>query len=227
MNIYIVRHGQTLFNYLERVQGWSDSPLTSLGEKQGKLVAEYLSDIHFDKIYSSDLKRAKVTAEYIGRKQNKSLNIEKTHLLREAYYGGFEGGPETGPWEPVFVKYGYSPEKILTDFDETLRIVLQEVPNKEVRNIIAANDELSLAENYNQYFERINSFLKILLSVKGIYDNVLVVCHGGTAQLLLELLLEDNTGVTEPRNCSTSIVEMGSINKLITYDETSYMESIR
>jgi len=33
VDIYMVRHRQTLFNYLERVQGWSDSPLTALGIK--------------------------------------------------------------------------------------------------------------------------------------------------------------------------------------------------
>lgn len=54
MKLYFVRHGQTLFNYLQRVQGWSDSPLTALGVEQGKAAANYLSSISFDSIYSSD-----------------------------------------------------------------------------------------------------------------------------------------------------------------------------
>lgn len=226
MNIYIVRHGQTLFNYLERVQGWSDSPLTSLGVEQGKLVAEHLSDISFDKIFSSDLKRAIDTANYIVEEQNTSVTIETTNLLREAYYGSFEGGPETGPWEPVFLEYGYPVEKILTDFDNTLKTVLQEVPNEETRNIIAESDELNLAENYNQYFYRINSFIEELLLSKDEINNVLVVCHGGTAQLLLEILLEDSESITEPDNCSTSIVEVSNQNRLVVFNETLYMDKV-
>ena len=34
--LYMMRHGQTLFNELKRMQGWSDSPLTDLGIRQAK-----------------------------------------------------------------------------------------------------------------------------------------------------------------------------------------------
>ena len=98
MNVYIVRHGQTLFNFLERVQGWSDSPLTDKGVHQAKAVAIHLASIHFDAIYSSDLMRAMHTAEAILEKQNSVTELQTTPLLREAYFGGFEGGAEDGPW---------------------------------------------------------------------------------------------------------------------------------
>lgn len=65
MKLCIVRHGQTLFNYLKRVQGWSDSPLTDLGIRQGNIVADHLSSVSFDRVYSSDLNRAIDTANFI------------------------------------------------------------------------------------------------------------------------------------------------------------------
>ncbi|MBG9983143.1 histidine phosphatase family protein [Aerococcaceae bacterium DSM 111020] len=46
MKIYLVRHGQTLFNLLGRTQEWSDSPLTELGMNQAHQVGKYLKDIN-------------------------------------------------------------------------------------------------------------------------------------------------------------------------------------
>lgn len=227
MDIYIVRHGQTLFNYLERVQGWSDSPLTDLGVCQGKAVGEYLSVVEFDAIYSSDLKRAIDTAKYIKKRQKKQTDILETELLREVYYGGFEGegGLEEGPWTPVFEEYGYSVEDIQTNFGDSLNKVLQEQSNEDIRNIIAESDDMNLAENYNQYFNRINSFSKILLKKE--YNNVLIVCHGGTSQLLLEILLENSSGISEPQNCSTSIVKIKNNQpELLQFNETSYLKKL-
>lgn len=222
MNVYIVRHGQTLFNYLERVQGWCDSPLTELGIWQGKAVGEHLSEVKFDEIYSSDLKRAIDTAKYIKEKQSSNIKIQETKLLREAYYGGFEGGAEEGPWTPVYKEYGYEPEKIRTNFNDSLKEILQNHSNEDIRNIIAKNDELRLAENYGQYFGRINTFSKMLLNKK--HKNVLIVCHGGTSQLLLEILLQDGKNITEPENCSTSIVKIKNNQiKLVQFDDVSYL----
>lgn len=39
--VYLMRHGQTLFNELKKVQGWCDSPLTELGKEQARQVRQY------------------------------------------------------------------------------------------------------------------------------------------------------------------------------------------
>lgn len=224
MNVYIVRHGQTLFNYLERVQGWSDSPLTEKGIKQGKAVAEYLSDTKFDKVYSSDLKRAIETAEFIIDKQQSSVHLQTTPLLREAYYGSFEGGSEEGPWTPVYLEYGFDPKKIKEDFSGSLQKVLENHSNEEIRNIIAENDPLYLAENFHEYWGRINQFTEEKLFPDN-ENNVLVVCHGGTSQLMLEILLSQSKGLVEPDNCSTTIVKIEEkVNRLVKYNNTAYLE---
>jgi len=44
--------------------------------------------------------------------------MSNPHLLRETYYGGFEGGSEEGPWTPMFKKYGYPASAIKTDFEK-------------------------------------------------------------------------------------------------------------
>lgn len=92
MKIYLVRHGQTLFNKKGLVQGWCDSPLTDLGIRQAKNVGESLSSIKFTKGYSSTCERAVDTLDYIlqGR------DIVKQHLkgLKEMNFGYLEGDNE-------------------------------------------------------------------------------------------------------------------------------------
>lgn len=64
--VYLVRHGETMFNQLNKVQGWADSPLTVKGINDLKVTASNLSQVHFDKMYSSDLKRAIDTVHLIA-----------------------------------------------------------------------------------------------------------------------------------------------------------------
>lgn len=66
-----------------------ESVLTELGITQAKETGEKLKHIKFDAIFSSDLVRAKKTAEII--KFDRELMIETSHLLRERAYGHFEG----------------------------------------------------------------------------------------------------------------------------------------
>ena len=63
--IYIVRHGQTEWNSLMRLQGRSDNPLSDDGIAQAKNASYRLKDIPFFAVYSSPLKRAIQTAEIL------------------------------------------------------------------------------------------------------------------------------------------------------------------
>lgn len=40
--LYLMRHGQTLFNQQKKIQGWCDSPLTKQGIEQAKIAKEFL-----------------------------------------------------------------------------------------------------------------------------------------------------------------------------------------
>ena len=61
--IYIVRHGQSVGNLTRTILGHTDLDLTDLGREQAQACARFLSEIRFDKIYSSDLLRALSTAK--------------------------------------------------------------------------------------------------------------------------------------------------------------------
>ena len=61
--LYLMRHGQTLFNLQNKIQGWCDSPLTELGQYQAKVAGQYFKDhqITFDHAYCSTSERCSDT----------------------------------------------------------------------------------------------------------------------------------------------------------------------
>ncbi len=84
----IVRHGETAWNAEHRVQGQLDIPLNEIGLRQAQSVGLALRGERFDAIYSSDLSRARQTAEPIANFLSMKLVIEQD--LRERHYGIFE-----------------------------------------------------------------------------------------------------------------------------------------
>lgn len=87
--IYLVRHGQTEWNALHKVQGSTDNVLNEEGIKQARQVAEKMKNITIDLIISSPMKRAIQTAEIIRR--NRDIPIQIDNRLREREFGTFEG----------------------------------------------------------------------------------------------------------------------------------------
>ncbi|OEF99187.1 hypothetical protein BHF71_09745 [Vulcanibacillus modesticaldus] len=89
--IYMIRHGETDWNRERRYQGQQDIPLNKIGELQAKRLAKRIFDdgIRLNAIYSSDLIRAKATAQKIA--DQFGLNVH-THIgLRERNFGRLEG----------------------------------------------------------------------------------------------------------------------------------------
>lgn len=90
--IYLVRHGESESNKQATIGGHIDSALTEQGKEQVKQTKLKLKGIRFDKVYSSDLKRAVDTAEIIyGKPVPKAHRI---YELRERSFGSLEGRPE-------------------------------------------------------------------------------------------------------------------------------------
>ena len=74
--IYFIRHGQTTYNKVGKLQGILDTPLTTLGKNQAKQAAEKMKDYKFDIIYTSPLTRALFTAKTINKYHNAPLIID-------------------------------------------------------------------------------------------------------------------------------------------------------
>lgn len=87
--ILLARHGESDWNRTKQWQGWADRPLTNLGRAQAEELAARLEDIELDAVYSSDLQRARETAEIVAR--TKGLTVETTADLREVDVGSWSG----------------------------------------------------------------------------------------------------------------------------------------
>ncbi len=87
--ILAIRHGETAWNKDTRIQGQLDISLNETGRWQAERTAQALQDEDLDAIYSSDLARARETAEAIALAQQRPL---ATHTgLRERCFGEFQG----------------------------------------------------------------------------------------------------------------------------------------
>lgn len=87
--IYWLRHGQSLGNLERRFLGHTDLPLTDHGRRQAAAAAAYLAERGIDRIYSSDLLRARETAEPLAERLG--LPVHVMPALREIHAGLWEG----------------------------------------------------------------------------------------------------------------------------------------
>ena len=87
MKLYIIRHGESENNTKGCYTGWAEVNLTERGIEQAKSISPFLSKTKFDRVFSSDLKRAQKTAE----NALPGYEYESTPLLREIDVGTLSG----------------------------------------------------------------------------------------------------------------------------------------
>ena len=90
-NLFLIRHGQSIYNLENRFTGWKDVELTDLGIAQATEAGEILSKITFDLCFTSNLKRAQNTLNLILEKMNQNIKIIKDEALNERDYGNLIG----------------------------------------------------------------------------------------------------------------------------------------
>jgi broad specificity phosphatase PhoE len=87
--ILLARHGETDWNRDGRCQGWDDVPLNEAGREQARELAQRLADVPFDAVYSSDLTRARETAEIVAAPHGVPVAVDPD--LREMDFGSWSG----------------------------------------------------------------------------------------------------------------------------------------
>lgn len=90
--LILIRHGETIWNRQKRYMGHSDVPLNETGVRQAEALAVRLASEPFEAIYSSDLQRARRTAEIIARDSGVAVRLDPR--LRELSFGQWEGTTE-------------------------------------------------------------------------------------------------------------------------------------
>lgn len=94
MKIYLTRHGETVWNVKNWVQGMTDIPLNEKGMRQAELLAEKMFDVHLDVVYTSQLQRSMVTGKMVVERHN-NCRLEVCERLNEMNFGKYEGKVRT------------------------------------------------------------------------------------------------------------------------------------
>lgn len=203
MEIYFVRHGQTIWNVEKIFQGLKDSPLTELGIEQAKKLSKKLENIYFDKIYSTSLKRAFDTANYI--KGNREQEVEIFDDFVEISMGEMEGVRRE-------------------EFEKMYPQQLEAFYN----NQIDYDPSPYGGETFLEIRKRVEKGLKKFIELNKNYKRVLVVSHGATLKVLFHYLsgkpMSELVNEEIPKNTSYTIVKYENGNfKIIDFSNTSHL----
>ena len=121
--IYIVRHGQTGWNAEKRLQGHAQIALNEEGRQTAQILANKVQTMNIEKIISSDLLRAKETAEIINKKLDKEIIYDVR--LRSIDYGTLEGRFIADISQEEWEIYNTTPEQFNAESVESVYIRLK------------------------------------------------------------------------------------------------------
>lgn len=149
-NIYLARHGQTLFNVQHKIQGFCDSPLTTTGIQQAIAARDHLKelDIQFDDAYSSTSERASDTLEILT-----NIPYKRVKELREWHFGSYEGEGEhlnpPLPYNDFFVQFGGESQQDLTK--RIVSAISEIAKNSSGDNILIVSHGAAIANFYRHW----------------------------------------------------------------------------
>ena len=162
---WIVRHGQTNWNQMRRLQGHTDIPLNDHGRREAHDVKAHFANIDLACAYSSDLSRAYETAEIIA--ESKSIQVTKTSRLRERHYGEAEG-------------------KNITELEELFQKERKTAPAIEFKDFLAERLNIQMESKYDLTSRVLNELERLALQHPG--KHILIVTHAGVQRALLQMI---------------------------------------
>lgn len=205
MRLYLIRHGETDWNKELKMQGRADIPLNEYGRSLAVQTAQALSDVCFDRVYTSPLVRAKETAEII--KANRSIPLVEDERIIEIGFGEYEGeglyeDPKHTKLNPAFVHFFSAPALYQADKG---------------------------SETFREVVERTNAFLTELKSNEDLRNQTILVSTHGAAlcAMLLNLKkrpLEQFWDGGVHKNCAVTVVDMEKENYEILQEAVVYYE---
>jgi probable phosphoglycerate mutase len=202
MEIYIVRHGETLWNKDKRLQGSVDIELSDYGRQLAGETGAALKNITINKIYSSPLKRAYETALLI--RGDRDIDIITDERLKELSFGSFEG-------------QNFS--ELIKDDSLTFKYFF-----KKPHLYVPADN----AETLEQLIQRAGEFMQDViepLAKTGNPERVMIVAHGALNKAIMSYIKKHSveyfwSGGLQ-KNCNVIIVDYSPDNNVYKIiDET-------
>ena len=199
-----VRHGETDENLAAILQGQSDTKLNALGLRQAECVAERLRHEKIDRIFSSDLSRAMVTAKAIA-KYHPDVPVVTLRVLREWDLGVLQGGK----WTDLKLNYPDVAAAIDSGDDQ------MKIPGGESRADLRQRTADCLDELADRY--------------EG--QRLLLVSHGGTIKAMFQHVVGPTLSDyrRSPRYGNTGVSSFRRVDgfwQLISWNDTSHLSRI-
>jgi 2,3-bisphosphoglycerate-dependent phosphoglycerate mutase len=201
VELFLVRHGETLWNAERRFQGQTDIPLSPRGRAQAAAIAAALSSIPFSRAYASDLQRAGETARAIVA--DREVAVETDVRLREFDFGAWEGLT----WKEIIARW--------PEYNDHL-------PTQPGRY------EPVAGERFEHVVARVRAFLDDL-RVRVASGHVLIVTHAGVLHAMMEVLApegRDRVGMVFATASITRVAMEGDRARIITLNDVSHLDSI-
>ncbi|MEY9141924.1 histidine phosphatase family protein [Mammaliicoccus lentus] len=223
VNIYVVRHGETMLNKTDRVQGWSDAILTPEGEENIVKLGKGLKDTKFDSAYSSDSGRALQTGNLVLKETKENLKLIPTKQFREFNFGSYEGDYNKNMQQDIAKMKGLTFEEYMEDG----------VDPKDYADSVYKLDKTKSdndnwkAENYKEIKDRVDKGMnKVIKDAQKNGDkNILIVSHGLTIRAMIDMYSNDVDPSIDIDNGSvTKFVYKDSKLQLTKANNVSYME---
>jgi len=196
VDVYFVRHGETYFNYLGKMQGWSDTPLTKNGHEEAYQMGRTLNNLGdiSNNIYCSDMNRSVQTVAELnnGLKASggKVLKMVAMPELREQFYGSFEGQSKVETYKMIAGK----------SVDETIKTMSA----NQMQDKLAKLDSKHLAETSSQFWTRFAEGIKKIQSVET--KPVIIVTHSAVLTALVDTYAHGLLDQARPSNLSLTKV---------------------
>lgn len=200
-HLHLVRHGQTFFNRYNRLQGWSNSPLTQSGLDDAAHAGALLADIDFAAAYCSDTTRAQTTAARIldineARGHRRPGLVSDMHF-REQFYGYYEGQDMSLAWLAAGGPHGAP----------TYNAIVERYGLAATRDFLKEADPFHDAESDDEYWERIAGGYALIAANPALKDgdHILQISHGNTLLSLMQRFAPEGYDLSErPANGSVT-----------------------
>ncbi|MCV3295894.1 MAG: histidine phosphatase family protein [Oenococcus sp.] len=205
--IFIVRHGRTEWNLESRFQGANgDSPLLESSKKDCEDLAVFLDKFDFAAIYTSPIRRARVTAELTlshTKKYGKAPIVDDEDF-REVGFGDWEGLTRT---------------QVKTAYPELFDALIH---RRDDPRLLAFG-----IEKFTAARKRFKAGIIRRLQTVSDGQNILIFSHGSISQLGIKALT-GNEHLTSLKNTSTSIIQTSDDQHfdIAAYNEAAYLENV-
>lgn len=191
VKLVLVRHGESVWNKKNLFTGWTDVDLSIKGIHEAQEAGRLLKnkEMDFQIAFTSVLKRAVHTLEYILKETNESVPVVKAYELNERHYGALQGLNK----EAMALKYGEEQVQLWRRSFATRPPMLTEMdernPKKDPLYKDIPKEKLPLGESLEDTIKRVVPFYEkeIVPHLKN-NENVLVVAHGNSLRALVKYL---------------------------------------